>query len=75
MSAAPPERESEWTAETILRLVHRAEFAEAAANAALDALRDVTAYVSKRGGFMEHQEQLLLWRAQAIVEDSGRKWK
>lgn len=71
MSAAPPE----WSLLDVGRLVARAEFAEASAAAALDALRDVVAYVSKRNEFMEHSQQLLLWRAQAILEQSGRSWK
>lgn len=47
----------------------RAEQLAAERDAAISALGDLIDYVNRVGGFMKHEDQLLLWRAMALREE------
>lgn len=64
----PPDHEGELVAV----LMQRCERNAAQRDAALEALRDLVAYVERVSGFMEHKDQETLWRARAVLVEAGR---
>lgn len=60
------------TADTMARLLARAETAEAREARAIRALRSLVARVRRQGGHSEPAEQHALWDAEALLVEIGR---
>lgn len=59
-------------AEIIDVLKRRCEMNAAQRDAAVEALAELVRYVRRVGGYMTHEDQALLWQAEAVIAEAGR---